>query len=176
MQVWKPLLIVVPAGLLLGMAGGHWANPVMTQRTGDEAGQAMFQARGDRYGTTTAYPGEAEQPIAYVGGYSYPPYLMHDASGAAVYDSSPFAYSDIPLPTVAELDAKQAALLADPDVEFASKPQPAVEQAADAAQAVADQAQQMPGQAKEIAFAPSAPAAQLAPEPRSADGSLPAIW
>jgi hypothetical protein len=79
------------------------------------------------------------------------------------YDETVPTYSDAPLPSVDSLDARQAELLADPAVEFATSP-PANE----IEQGTEDT---------------SAPAAQMAvgstdaaPEPPSPDGSLPAIW
>jgi hypothetical protein len=35
MQAWQPLLLILPAGLLLGMIGGRHAHPQMQQRGGE---------------------------------------------------------------------------------------------------------------------------------------------
>jgi len=171
MRLWQRLAIIVPAGLLLGMAGGQFARPVLTQRLGDEPWQAMFQSRGDRYGTASDYPTQPEGPMAYDGGYSYAPAWADQAAWSPPdFDR----YGDIALPTLAELDARQAALLADPEKQYAvDPPSEAIAQAADDAETAAKHA-------RETATAPAASVAaadpaDLAPEPRTADGQ-PAIW
>jgi hypothetical protein len=171
MRLWQRLLLIVPAGLLLGMAGGQFAQPVMTQRLGDEPWQSMFQTRADRDGASSDYPTQPEGPMTYDGGYSYAPaWASHDDWSPPDY----YHYSDVPLPTLAELDARQAALLADPEKQFASTPPPeAVEQAADDAEAAADQARQ--SATVPAASVAAADPAELAPEPHTADGQ-PAIW
>jgi hypothetical protein len=158
MQLWKPLVLIIPAGLVLGMIGGHLARPVMQERAG-EPWQSIFLTRSQQYGTTN-YPTQGQGPTPYVGGYSYPPETI-DLYHA--YDETVPTYADAPLPSVDSLDARQAELLADPAVEFATSP-PANE----IEQGTEDT---------------SAPAAQMAvgstdaaPEPPSPDGSLPAIW
>jgi hypothetical protein len=161
MQVWKALVLIVPAGLALGMIGGNLANPVMQQRAA-EPWQSSFETRAQRYGSAQSYPALPEGSIAYVGGYSYPP---DTRASPPDYDSGDWTYADAGLPTIAELDARQAELLADPDVEFAVSPPDETEQLADAAPGAAG----LPAQA---ALAP----ADLGPEPRTADGKLPAIW
>jgi hypothetical protein len=60
------------------------------------------------------------------------------------------------VPTIAELDARQAALLADPEIEFAVSP-PNELDPPDVAQG-------------------TTPLTNVSPEPRTADGKLPAIW
>jgi hypothetical protein len=171
MRLWQRLAIIVPAGLLLGMAGGQFARPVMTQRLGDEPWQAMFQTRGDRYGVSSDYPAQPDGPMTYDGGYSYAP------AWTASTDWSPpdyDGYADIPLPTLAELDARQAALLADPETQFAvAPPAGAIEQAGDDAATAAEHARQ--AAAAPAASVAAADPADLAPEPRTADGQ-PAIW
>jgi hypothetical protein len=164
---WKPLLIVVPAGLVLGSIGGHWARPVMTQRAGDSAAQSMFQTRADRYGRSGAYPKQAEGPVPYDGGYSYAPDWAVQAASTWTppdYDH----YADAPLPTLAQLDAHQAALLADPEVQFrsAAPGQPDGDQ---------PQAQDLSGTTGGEAPPASAQVA-LGPEPRTDGGALPPIW
>jgi hypothetical protein len=147
MQVWKPLALIVPAGLLLGMVGGHLARPIMPERAIEPWRSGAEQAE------PADYPALAPSPMPYAGGYSYPP-----DTGVEAWDPGQdrWAYADIPLPTIAELDARQAALLADPEVEFAVSP-PGELARADAAQA-------------------RVPPTDFGPEPRTADGKLPAIW
>jgi hypothetical protein len=169
MRLWQRLVLIVPAGLLLGMAGGQFAQPVMTQRIGDEPWQAMFQHRADRNGTAADYPTQPEGPMTYDGGYSYAP----SWAGQADWSPPEFdRYGDIALPTVAELDARQASLLADPEKQFATPaPSDAVAQAGPDAEAAA-------ANARETATASGVAAADpadLAPEPHTADGQ-PAIW
>jgi hypothetical protein len=178
MNAWKPLLIVVPAGLVLGAVGGHLAKPVMTQHASDEAWQAMFETRAEHYGSSGAYPPQPQYQQAYVGGYSYAPFADDQDIPWSPPEPDAWIYSDASLPTVAELDARQAALLADPNVEFAvSPPGDQVEQAAEQAQAAAaDASQAQPqGHPKTVDFASAAPMV-VGPEPRTADGKLPAIW
>ncbi|MBO0749735.1 MAG: hypothetical protein J2O44_04805, partial [Porphyrobacter sp.] len=151
-------MIVLPAGLALGTVGGHWARPVMMERAGDAAWQAMFQTRADRDGNSNPYP---EQPqMTYVGGYSYPPDLAGRVDpGWTPPKLDAWTYAnDVPLPTVAELDARQAALLADPDVEFAvHKPAADRSESADvAAQSPADEAQPAPEQSAAVEMASAA--------------------
>jgi hypothetical protein len=147
MQVWKPLVLIVPAGLLLGMVGGHLARPVMPERAVEPWRSGAEQAE------PADYPALAPSPMPYAGGYSYPP-----DTGAEAWNPGQdrWAYADIPLPTIAELDARQTALLADPEVEFAVSPPDELARA-DTARA-------------------RIPPTDLGPEPRTADGKLPAIW
>ena len=154
MRVWQALLLIVPAGAALGFAGGYLARPVMPQPAA-EPWQAQFETRAQRYGAAQSSAELPEGPMTYVGGYSYPPGLGDEAPG---YAGGERAYADAPLPTVAELDARQAELLADPDVEFAVSPPSPIEPVADPA----------PARAAQVA--------DLGPEPRTADGKLPAIW
>ena len=158
MELWKPLALIVPAGLVLGMIGGHLARPVIQERA-VEPWQSIFGTRAQQYGSTD-YPVQPQGPMTYVGGFSYPP---DTNDWSRPYHEPDRAYASVPLPTIAELDARQAELLADPDVEFAVSPpahdpEPGVEDG------------QWPAQA--AAFAP----ADVGREPRTADGKLPAIW
>lgn len=146
MHLWKPLALILPAGFLLGMVGGQLAPPVMADRAA-EPWRSAVQARAQSHQPTTYPP----QPTAYVGGYSFAPDM---SAGGPDYGSSDWEYSDAPLQTIAELDARQAALLADPDVEFAVSPP---DEPAPAARLVT-------------------PSADFGPEPRTSDGELPAIW
>jgi len=171
MPLWKPLLAIVPAGLVLGMIGGHLARPEMTQRIGGEPWQSMFRS-GD--GQPAAYPAQPQGELAYVGGYSYPPDLATTDADWSPPAEDRWASADAPLPTLAQLDARQAALLADPDVEFAVHP-PAdeAERAADAARATAGDARQQSEQPR--AQVAATEPLEVGPEPRKADGE-PAIW
>lgn len=158
MQMWKPIALIVPAGLVLGMIGGKLAHPVMQDRA-VEPWQSIFGNRSQEGGSTN-YPVQPEGPMTYVGGYSYPP---DTNTWPDTYGNSDWTYDDVPLPSIAQLDARQAELLADPNIEFAVAPP------ADGAEQATDD--------------PSVPAAQVAlappdagPEPRTADGRLPGIW
>ena len=175
--LWKPMLMIVPAGLALGMIGGNLAHPVMQQRPGDAAVQALFQTRADRYGLSSSYPEQPQGDLPYVGGYSYAPtWARNSLQGwSPPYDDREWAYSDLPLPKVAELDARQAALLADPEVEFGARPpMDNVDEAADAAQPAVDDTAQLPPEPRATDVTSAAPV-ESGPEPSSADGQ-PAIW
>lgn len=166
---WKPLLIIVPAGMMLGTVGGQLVKPVPVDRASDAPWQNMFQSRAERDRSSAAYVTQPEGPMTYDGGYSYAP-EMSDALAikwaAPDYDH----YADVPLPTVAELDARQAALLADPEVQYRSRAPD--DPAQDYATAVAQAAPQ-----PDAAPAPStSEQLALAPEPRTDSGALPAIW
>jgi hypothetical protein len=157
MQLWKPMALIVPAGLVLGMVGGKLAHPVIQERA-VEPWQSIFGSRTQQ-GGSASFPVQPDEPMAYVGGYSYPP----DADGrSGSYDTTDWTYAAVPLPTVAQLDARQAELLADPDVEFAVAGP--THQAEPAAEDLAQPAEQ-------VALAPS----DAGPEPRTPDGQ-PAIW
>lgn len=152
MQVWKPLALILPAGFVLGLVGGQLARPVMPERA-VEPWRSAVQARAQDH-QSSAY---AAQPQPYVGAYSFAP---DTSSTGPDYGPDDWAYG-APLPTVAELDARQAALLADPDVEFAVSPPEELTRATQAA---------LP------ASRAIKPPADLGSEPRTADGKLPAIW
>jgi hypothetical protein len=170
MPLWKPLLIVLPAGMALGMVGGHLARPIMAQRVTDDPTQSMFQTRADRYGLAASSADQAQDGLGYVGGYSYQPgSASSDANWAQSHE---YAYAGGPLPSVAELDARQAALLADPDVEFAVSPAAVVGQPSTAGQS-ADLGTGLADQPETDAV--TSVALETAPEPRKADGE-PAIW
>lgn len=154
MQLWKLMALVVPAGLVLGMVGGKLAHPVV-QEHAVEPGQSIFGKRAAQDGSAD-YPVQTDGPIAYVGGYSYPP---DTTTWGPAGDSSGWQGADVPLPSVAELDARQAALLADPDEEFAVSPP-------------SRETEEPPQPAAQVALAPPDTGA----EPRTADGGLPAIW
>lgn len=157
MHVWKPLVLIVPAGLVLGMIGGKLAHPVMQERA-TEPWQSIFGSRAQQDGSVSNYPVQPEGPMTYVGGYSYPP---DTSDWSRPYDNPNWTYADVPLPTISELDARQAELLADPDVEFAvSEPTDEAEQPAEVP----------PQQAAQVALGPD-----TGPEPRTPDGQ-PAIW
>jgi hypothetical protein len=167
---WKPLLIIAPAGLMLGTIGGQMAKPVMLQRTGDDPVQAMFQSRANLYGHANSYPAQTEGPMTYDGGYSYAPDYADTAAGWTAPDYYHFA--DVPLPTSAQLDAHDAALLADPEVQYRSYP----------AETLASETEETTSPVQDgwqPGVEPSASGSgqvALAPEPRTDDGALPAIW
>ena len=60
MQAWKPLVLIVPAGLILGMVGGELARPVMAQRVTDKPWPSMLQTRSDREGQSPDYPDQPQ--------------------------------------------------------------------------------------------------------------------
>jgi hypothetical protein len=157
MQLWKPMALIVPAGLVLGMIGGKLAHPVMQERA-VEPWQSIFGNRPQQDGSAN-YPVQPEGPMTYVGGYSYPPDI---GARPGTDDNADWTYADMPLPTVAQLDARQAELLADPDVEFAVSP---------ATHEPDPAAEEPPQPAEQGALAP----ADTGSEPRTADGQ-PAIW
>jgi hypothetical protein len=163
MPLWKPLLIVLPAAIGLGIVGSHFARPVMVQRSSADPAQAMLQTRSDGDGLAVAYPDPSAGGSSYVGGYSYPP--GEGAPDAGWAPPHEYVYTDGPLPSLDELDARQAALLADPDVEFAVAPPATLEQAPPDGRAGEA------GRPESLVVA----ALETAPEPRKADGE-PAIW
>jgi hypothetical protein len=161
MQAWKVALMIIPPGLVLGMIGGDLARPVMREPA-DDPSQSLFAGRGQAE-QAAAYPDQPEGPMDYVGGYSYAPGPAPDDSArwAPLPDYGAGTYANVPLPTVTQLDARQTALLADPDVEFAVSPPK-------------DEAEQ-PAQPESAAPATPAPP-EIGPEPRTPDGQLPGIW
>lgn len=177
MPLWKPLLLIAPAGLVLGMIGGHFAQPVLAERVSDATLQAMFQTRADRYGLDSSYRAQAASPTPYDGGYSYvPDWVNRTTAGWSppTGDAWSYSYAAAPLPTVAQLDARQAALLADPDEQFAvHPPAEASEPAMDELPAASADDKPVEANADSVAMA-GEPAA-TGPEPRTADGQ-PAIW
>lgn len=181
MPLWKPLLLIAPAGLLLGAIGGRMAQPVLTQRESDATLQAMFQTRADRYGSSSAYPAQTADVTYYDGGYSFVPDWVSrvDANWSPPHeDAWSYSYAAAPLPSVAQLDARQAALLADPEKQFAVHHPDLAGEPAEAAPAAAPDtsAAQTGGETVAMAATPSTgePPAQSS-EPRKADGE-PAIW
>lgn len=193
MQAWKPLLIIVPTGLLLGVVGGHYAQPVMTQKADDGSLQASFETRAQRYGT--AEQAQPQDATYYSGGYSYPPYLddrmMEGDREITGWQGPSFAgwpaYEPAPLPSAEELEAQVAARNAALDQRAwvqsgaGADDNSATEAAADgAADAGTNPNEASPSPAdsatvggpKVVVLSPSAPSA----EPRTADGNLPAIW
>lgn len=170
MELWKALVLLAPAGLALGAVGGHMARPVLAQRVSDDDPvQAMFARRADRYSSASDYPRQIEGPMDYVGGYSYAP----DESARLRADWTPpdyYHFPDMPLPTIAELEARQAALLADPEKQFAVEP-PSTGAYAVAGEGNADE-RVVQG---ESLLRGTAGTAGANPEPRTADGTR-ALW
>jgi len=176
MPLWKPLLLIVPAGLVLGMIGGNLAKPVVNQRESDGALQAMFQTRAERYGLDSSSPEQAASPAYYDGGYSFVPDWSTGSNAnwsPPTEDAWSYSYAAAPLPTLAQLDARQAALLADPDKQFAVHRPVDASEAPDVAQAAAIDAK--PPQASGSSIAMAGESLPNSPEPRTADGE-PAIW
>jgi len=174
MPMWKPLLLIAPAGLFLGAIGGQMARPVLTQRESDDALQAMFQTRAERYGLDSSSPTQADGTTPYDGGYSYVPDWATRTNAnwsPPGEDAWSYSYAAAPLPTLARLDARQAALLADPEKEYAVHPPAEPDESA-----VPSQPESPPPNAADAHDGASpAQAPEIAPEPRTADGQ-PAIW
>lgn len=200
MQAWKPLLLIVPAGVLLGALGGQFARPVMTQHPDDGLLQSLFGSHGGRSGTPVA-EAPPEDASYYSGGYSYPPYLDDRMTGSdreiTGWQGPSFAgwpeYKPAPMPSVAQLEAEVSARDAalgqraageyEESTDEKSAAESAADAAGDAAANAADEARStsMDGQSSAegpkaaILSPPASPAAPSA-EPRSANGNLPAIW
>ncbi|HSQ96695.1 MAG TPA: hypothetical protein VLM18_11445 [Croceibacterium sp.] len=163
MQAWKPLVVIVSAGLILGMVSGELTRPVMAQRVTDKPWPSMLQARSDRKGQSPDYPDQQQDGQGYVGGYSFAPVVRATNARWTPPHEDRWAYADAPLPTVAQLDARQAALLANPEVEFAvHRPAKQSEPPSETAAEPQDGEGQSP---------PS-----FTPEPSTPDGQLPAVW
>jgi hypothetical protein len=159
MKLWQRLLIILPAGLVLGMVGSRFAQPVLNQRAGDRSSQATLQTTADRGDAQSSYPVQPEATTAYGGDYGHAPAW----AAADNWSGDQTPYSDASTPTIGELDARQAELLADPEQQFATAPAP--DPVARAARSVS----QPPANIAD------ADPADLSPEPRKADGE-PAIW
>jgi hypothetical protein len=176
MPLWKPLLLLAPVGLVLGMIGGNLAKPVVNQRESDGALQAMFQTRAERYGLDSSSPAQAASPTYYDGGYSFVPDWATRSNAnwsPPTEDAWSYSYAAAPLPTLAQLDARQAALLADPDKQFAVHQPVEASEAPDVAPAATTDAK--PPQANGDSIAMAGESVPGSPEPRRADGE-PAIW
>ena len=172
--MWKPLLLIAPAGLFLGAIGGQMARPVLTQRESDDSLQAMFQTRAERYGLDSSNPTQADSTTPYDGGYSYVPDWVTRANAnwsPPGEDAWSYSYAAAPLPTLAQLDARQAALLADPEKEYAVHTPPESDESAAPRQPESAEPNAADGQDD----APATQAPENSPEPRTADGQ-PAIW
>lgn len=162
MQAWKRLLIVAPAGLILGMFGSQLARPVMAQRATNEPWQSVLGVRRDVDHQSSDYPELPGSDLAHVGGYSFPPDMGATNADWPQLPEDRSSYADAPLPTVAQLDARQAALLADPDVQFAVHPPTEESPPAETSRTEANDDAQT--------------ATAFGPEPSTPDGQLPAIW
>lgn len=105
MQAWKPLLLILPAGLLLGMIGGRYAHPVMQQRGGDEPWRQMLEPNIRPSNPRIMVENPPIDPMPYGPSSSF-------AEQATVEWPDPYAgtrwdpASAEPLPSVAELDAQ----------------------------------------------------------------------
>ena len=184
MQAWKPLLIIIPAGLVLGAVGGQYARPQLIERATDPSLQALFESRAQRYGGDSAQP-QLRNEVYYAGQYSYPPYLDDRMMGGdreiTGWQGPTFSdwpeYKPAPMPSVAQLQAQVAARDAalgrrawggyDEAPEDVSGAEAASQAAANAA---ASAAQAQPSAANNPAVAANGE------EPRTPDGDLPAIW
>lgn len=199
MQAWKPLLIVLPSGLLLGAIGGHYARPVMIGRADDSALQSAFESRAQRYGTTGAQT-PPDEGSYYSGGYSYPPYLddrmLGDDREMTGWEGPSFAdwplYQPATTPSATQLEAQLAARDAALgrhawDNSTTGDEQTAAEAAADAAGNAAANAGDeyrsstanddgSSGAPKVIVISAAGTGSVSSAEPRTPDSNLPAIW
>jgi len=176
MTFWKPLLIILPVGLVAGIIAGQMVEPHTTLASpavdvpgpsswsdGEDesddfvAEDARRVARQDRYRPDYDWQ-EEYQPGERDGIYSY----YEDLEGSGEF---------------ARPDRREA----EPSGYGLSAERAAAESAADAAELAVDEA----ARAAESASAPPAtirigprptPSPSPAPEPRTADGDLPAIW
>jgi hypothetical protein len=198
LQAWKPLLIVLPAGLMLGAIGGHYSRPVMTDPADESSQQSAFRSRAERNGSSgmQAQPADAEY---YAGGYSYPPYLDDRMLGGdreiTGWQGPSFAdwpeYQPAATPSSAQVEAQLAARDAALgrrawDSFGTGDEQTAAEAAADAAADAAANAADGyrsgtfggDGSANgpKAATLPPSSGSTTSREPRTPDGNLPAIW
>lgn len=186
MQVWKPLLAILPAGLVLGMIGGHYARPVVQQRPGEDAVSKLFGDRSAGANTAAIAP-DPSYPAYDVAGPDSVPAFADDDREITGWQGPDFknwpAYTPAPMPTIAQLQAETAARDAalDRHAYGQSTSSRDGESAADAAENAADDAASRfespdtSGKPRPQDFPSPSPGPQTA-EPRTADGKLPAIW
>ncbi len=194
MQMWKPLLIIVPAGLMLGAIGGHYARPVMKQRAGDDPWQQTFGRRAQRDGAV-ARPDDrtVSYNAYYAGGPSYPPPAADDDRAIAGWQGPDFRnwpdYKPEPMPTIEQLEAEVArrdtaldrqAMADGETVAGETPPADADTRASGDAADVDPKPQtyggQIAGHPQVVTMPRSSSPATTTPEPRTAGGKLPAIW
>jgi hypothetical protein len=185
MREWKPLLIVIPAGLVLGAVGGQYARPELIERAADPSLQSLFESRTQGNGTDSAPP-ELQDEVYYADQYSYPPYLDDRMLGSdreiTGWQGPTFSdwaeYKPAPMPSVAQLQAQVAAR----DAALGKRAwggygeAPEDVSAAEAASEAAADASASAGQAAQPSPANNPAVAATGDEPRTPDGDLPAIW
>jgi hypothetical protein len=167
------LLVVIPAGLLLGAVGGHYARPVLQQRADDAELQRIFQSATKRRDAQVPAAPTLSHAAPQTGGIPYIPASTDDRTMTG-WQGPDFAewpeYTPAPMPTIEELQAELArrdAALG----EAASSPE------GDGAVVAAADAQLTANDAKAAAVSGRARAVPApGPEPRTAGGTLPAIW
>lgn len=171
----KFLVATVGGGLLLGTIGGHFANPVMQQRGGDEPWREMLRpdipAASEQ---RTARAPQSGDLRPYGGNYSFPPPLMDETVqvwSPSDIDAEWLEYGPAwpEPPTIADLEAWESSA---PEAQALGRteslpPASSIENAAAQAERVAEEVR---------AAAEVAPTEELPPEPRVARGELPAIW
>ncbi len=185
MKLWKPLLVVLPAGLLLGIIGGRMVdsgNPRDAQEGALAQAEAVNQAALD-----AAQPEEWPAPAAADGRLPAVPdqrpqldwtaeFAPQDDGGAYDYDGDYFGAGRPALGGVDDT-ADEAG-----SGSGASRPFARDSEAAAAARSAGQAARDAAGIAaaaptRPVAAAPApAPAPAPVSEPRTADGDLPAIW
>ena len=173
----KFMAVTLGGGLLLGTIGGQLANPVMLQRAGEEPWREMLEPNigaGDT-GMMAEAPPRDLRP--YGGRYSYVPAFADegiDWPDPSMDADWPDLESDWPEPpTIAELDAQWEEDEEEmPETRVYGRtvvfpPPSSIDGTATNAEQAADEAR---------AAADAAGATELSPDPRAADGKLPAIW
>lgn len=164
----KFLMTTIGGGLLLGIAGGYLANPVMQQRGGDEPWRKMLEPAESSSDSGLVVESTPYDLRPYGGSRSYAPDFADDPIedwSDPYLDADWLEYeTDWPEPPqIARLGIQEPE--APSYGRTADSPPPSVARTADRAERAADEA----------SLAAAEPAA-LPPEPRIAQGALPAIW
>ena len=197
MQAWKPLLIVLPTGLMLGAIGGQYARPVMTDQADESSLQSAFKSRAE-HNRTSGNQAQPEDAEYYAGGYSYPPYLDDRMLGGdrEITGWQGPSFADWPeyrpsSPSAAQLEAQLAARDAALgrrawDSFGTGDEQTAAEAAADAAADAAANASATYRSGpfggdggvsgSKVAALPPSSGSTTSREPHTPDSNLPAIW
>lgn len=164
----KFLLTTIGGGVLLGMAGGFLANPKMQQRGGEEPWRKMLQPAESSSDSGLIAENTAYDLRPHGGRHSFAPEFADDPVeiwSDPYLDAEWLEYEpEWPEPPqIAHLDIEEPeAPSYGRTVEF---PAPSVTRTADRAEQAADEASMA-----------AAEPADLPPEPRIAQGELPAIW
>jgi hypothetical protein len=165
----KFLLTTVGGGILLGVAGGYLADPEMQQRGGSEPWRQMLESDQSSSDSELALETPPYDLRPYGGSHSYAPEFADDAieTGSDPYlDADWLEYeADWPEPPqIARLEIEEPE--APSYGRSADFPPPSIDGTANRAERAANEA----------SLAAAAEPADLPPEPRIAQGALPAIW